>query len=125
MKKVSVLVIAMFVMVAPFAFANAVCDNVDSSEYLKATGAKFVRGVGNVALSWVELFRQPNINENKWEGVGRGVLHTGVRAVAGAGEAVTAIIPGVKIPQPDPPCPTDLVQESEEPASAETQPSQA
>ena len=113
MKRVFVLAVAMLVAVAPLAFANAVCDNVDSSEYLKATGSKLVRGVGNVALCWVEFFRQPIINENKWEGVGRGVLHTGVRAVAGALEAVTAIIPGAKIPQPDPPCPTDLAQESE------------
>ena len=109
MKKVSVLAIVMLVVVVPFAFANVVCDNVDSSEYLKAAGAKLVRGIGNAAFCWVEFFRQPMINENKWEGVGRGVLLTGIRAVAGAAEAATAIIPGAKIPQPDPPCPTDLV----------------
>ena len=108
MKKVSVLAMIMLMACMPLSFAN-VCDSVDSSEYLEATGSKLVRGVGNVALCWVEFFRQPMINENKWEGVGRGVLHTGVRAVAGAAEAVTAIIPGIKIPQPNPPCPTDLV----------------
>lgn len=107
MRKVSVLALVMLMACAPLSFAN-VCDSVDSSEYLKATGSKLVRGVGNVALCWVELFRQPIINENKWEGVGRGILQTGVRAVSGALEAVTAIIPGVKIPQPEPPCPTDL-----------------
>ena len=109
MKKIFVFAVVMFVILMPLSFANAVCDNVSSPQYLKATGSKLVRGVGNVAFSWVELFRQPVVNENKWEGVGRGVLYTGVRAVAGAAEAVTAIIPGVHIPQPNPPCPTDLV----------------
>ena len=109
MKKVSVLTAVMLVALVPLSFANVVCDNVSSPQYLKATGSKLVRGVGNVAFSWVELFRQPIINENKWEGVGRGVVQTGVRAVAGAAEAVTAIIPHVNIPQPNPPCPTDLV----------------
>ncbi|MBI4000058.1 MAG: hypothetical protein HY351_05525 [Candidatus Omnitrophica bacterium] len=108
MKKVSVLAMVMLMACMPLSFAN-VCDSVDSSDYLKAAGSKLVRGVGNVALSWVEFFRQPIVNENKWEGVGRGVLHTGVRAVAGSVEAVTSFVPGSKIPQPDPSCPTDLV----------------
>ena len=109
MKKIAILTVAILVALAPFGFANSVCDNVSSPEYLKATGSKLVRGVGNVAFCWVELFRQPAVNENKWEGVGRGVLHTGVRAVAGAVEAVTSFIPGINVPQPNPSCPTDLV----------------
>ena len=109
MRKIVVLAVVMAVGFAPFSFANSVCDAVSSTEYLKAAGAKLVRGVGNVGLSWVELFRQPMINQNKWEGVGRGFLQTGVRAVAGALEAATAIVPGAKIPQPDPSCPTELV----------------
>lgn len=108
MRKITILTVIVSLAVMPLAFAN-VCDSVSSSKYLEATGSKMVRGVGNVLLSWVELFRQPTVNENKWEGVGRGVMQTGVRAVSGAVEAVTAIIPGVNIPQPDPPCPTDLV----------------
>lgn len=109
MKKIVVLAVVMAAIFTPFSFANPVCDAVDSPEYLRAAGAKLVRGVGNLALSWVELFRQPIVNENKWEGVGRGFVHTGVRAVAGAVEVVTAFIPGAKIPQPDPSCPTELI----------------
>ena len=108
MKKVTILAVILSLAITPLAFAN-ICDKVNSTSYMEATGAKLVRGVGNILFSWVELFRQPAINENKWEGVGRGVLHTGVRAVAGALEAATSIIPHVEIPQPNPPCPTDLV----------------
>ena len=109
MKRVFFLAIVMVVALTPLAFANPVCDAVGSSNYAKATGAKLVRGIGNVAFSWVELFRQPIIVENKWEGVGKGFVQTGVRAVAGAAEVATAIIPGAKIPQPNPSCPTELV----------------
>ena len=109
MKRVFLLAIVMVVALMPIAFANSVCDAVGSSNYAKAAGAKLVRGVGNAAFSWVELFRQPMIVENKWEGVGKGFVQTGVRAVAGVAEAATAIIPGVKIPQPSPSCPTELV----------------
>ena len=109
MKKAFVFAVAMLVVVAPMSFANSVCEAVNSPQYAKAAAAKLLRGVGNAALSWVEFFRQPMINENKWEGVGRGIVYTGVRAVAGALEAGTALIPGAKIPQPEPPCPTDLV----------------
>ncbi len=108
MRKITVLAIVLSLAVMPLAFANF-CEDVKSDQYLKATGGKLVRGTGNVLLSWVELFRQPMVNQNKWEGVGRGVLQTGVRAVAGALEAATAIVPGANIPQPNPPCPTDLV----------------
>ncbi|GEM_PF-3290626 len=111
MRKIIILAIIVSVAMMPMAFAN-ICDSVHSPRYLEATGSKFVRGLGNVLFSWVELFRQPIINENKWEGVGRGFLQTGVRAVAGALEVVTAIVPGANIPQPNPPCPTDLVNTS-------------
>ncbi|MBI4394700.1 MAG: hypothetical protein HY583_00735 [Candidatus Omnitrophica bacterium] len=108
MRKLIVLSLIMLMACAPLSFAG-ICTSVDSPGYLTAASSKFIRGIGNVALSWVELLRQPVINENKWEGVGRGIVHTGVRAVSGALEVVTAIIPGAKIPQPDPACPTDLV----------------
>ena len=113
MKKILALTLAMVVVLAPMSFAaNAVCDAVGSPQYLKSTGAKFVRGLGNVAFSWVELFRQPMIRENKWEGVGRGLAHTVGRAVSGALEAVTCFIPAIEIPQMDPACPVDLLQAS-------------
>lgn len=112
MRKITVLVVALTLAVMPFAFAS-VCDSVDSSSYLEATGSKLVRGLGNVILSPVELVRQPIINENKWEGVGRGFIHTIGRLGAGALEVVTAIIPGANIPQLDPACPIDLVRSSE------------
>ena len=108
MKKTAILAVVMLIALVPLVFAN-VCESVSSEKYLEATGSKIVRGTGNMLFCWVEVFRQPAINENKWEGVGRGVLQTGVRAVAGALEVATAIIPGVNIPQPSPSCPTDLV----------------
>ena len=111
MQKIAVSALLLLLVLTPFANAN-ICEQVDSPKYLEATGAKLVRGTGNVLLSWVELFRQPVINENKWEGVGRGVVHTVARAASGAAEVVTAIIPNVRIPQADPPCPTDLVNDS-------------
>ena len=110
MKKIIVFAVALIIALAPLGHANYICDNVDSDDYLTATTAKLGRGLGNVALSWVELFRQPAINDNRWEGVGRGVVFTGVRAVAGALEAATSFIPPAEIPQPDPACPTDLLQ---------------
>ena len=109
MKKVLVSAVVMLVALMPLAFANSVCDAVDSPQYAKAAGAKLVRGVGNVALSWVEFFRQPIINENKWEGVGRGIVYTGFRAVAGALDVVTFLAPRAKMPQVEPSCPTELV----------------
>ena len=118
MRKIAVLIVIVSLAVMPLAFAN-ICDNVGSDDYLKATGAKLVRGTGNILFSWVELFRQPVVNENKWEGVGRGVLHTGIRALTGAAEVVTAIVPGVQIPQPNPSCPSDLVN-TETPTASST-----
>ena len=112
MKKILVLAVVILLSVVPLSFANTVCDSVDSSDYLTSAGARLVRGIGNAALCWVEVFRQPMINENKWEGVGRGFVYTGIRGIAGALEAATAIVPGAKIPQPDPACPTDLLKTS-------------
>ena len=111
MRKVCVLVMGMLIMLMPLSFASTftdICGRADSSEYQEAAGGKVARGLGNVALSWVELIRQPKINQNKWEGVGRGVVHTGARAVVGALEAATAIVPNAKIPQLNPSCPADL-----------------
>ena len=98
----------MIIALAPLSFAGAICDAVDSTEYAKAAGAKLLRGVGNVAFCWVELVRQPRINENKWEGAGRAVAHTIGRAVSGGLDAALAIVPGSKVPQMDPACPSGL-----------------
>ena len=110
MKKILACAVVMLFLLAPLSFALAPCQDVGSEDYLTATSAKLVRGVGNVAFCWVELFRQPTVNENKWEGVGRGIVLTPIRALAGAVEAATSIIPNASIPQPDPACPTDLVK---------------
>ena len=64
MKKILVLTLALIVSLTPLSFAG-VCTAVDSQDYLESTGAKFVRGIGNAALSWVELFRQPALQANK------------------------------------------------------------
>jgi hypothetical protein len=111
MKKVALLMLALMVACAPVSFANvnAVCDAVDSEDYLKASGGRLIRGIGNVALSWTEIFRQPAMADNKWEGLGRGILHTIGRALSGAVRAATFFIPTLDVPQLDPTCPTDLV----------------
>src|SRR3990167_2368167 len=119
MKKTVILAMGLAVLFAPMCYADAACDAAGSENYLKSTAGKLYRGIGNAALSWVEVFRQPMINENKWEGVGKGIVQTGVRAVLGALDVATAIFPGVNVPLPDPPCPRDLVNtESSSPASA-------
>ena len=108
MKKIWVVAVMILVAVAPLGFANSVCESVDSPEYLKAAGAKLVRGIGNVAFSWVEFFRQPIISENKWEGVSKGIGYTVLRTLSGAVEAATFFVPGAEVPAPSPTCPTDL-----------------
>ena len=110
MKKVFVFLVAMLVACAPLSFAAcAICEATGSDNYAKAAGAKLCRGVANAGLGWVELFRQPVINENHWEGVGRGFVHTIARTGSGALEAATFIIPAAKIPLPDPTCPLEML----------------
>ena len=116
MKKVFVLAMGMLVVLMPLGFAGSfssgftnICGRADSSNYQEAVGPKLARGLGNVVLSWTELFRQPRLSTNKLEGVGRGFAYMGGRVVLGALEAATAIVPGAKVPQLDPSCPTDLV----------------
>ncbi len=109
MKKVLVLLVALLVAVAPVSYAaNWACDSATSDIYLKATGGKLLRGIGNAAFGWVELVRQPMIQDNKWEGVSRGIGHTILRTVSGAVEAVTCWVPKADVPAPAPVCPTDL-----------------
>ena len=108
MKKLLALVVVMVIACAPLSFASACPDPDSYNNYGKAAGAKLVRGVSNVALGWVELFRQPAINENKWEGVGQGIIQTIARTGDGALEAVTFFIPQVKVPVLSPSCPFEM-----------------
>ena len=110
MKKVFVLFLTMLVACAPLSFAAcSVCDAAASDDYAKGAMGKLGRGLLNAGFGWVELFRQPAINENKWEGVGRGVVHSIARTGSGVLEAATFIIPQAKIPTPTPGCPLDLM----------------
>ena len=108
MKKLLVLVVVMLVACAPLSFASACPDPAAYNNYAKSAGAKLVRGVSNAGLGWVELFRQPAINQNKWEGVGQGVIHTISRTGSGVLEAATFFIPQAKIPVPTPSCPFEM-----------------
>ena len=109
MKKLLVLVIVMLVACAPLSFAAcAICNATTSDNYGKAALGKLGRGIANAGLGWVELFRQPVLNENKWEGVGLGVVHTIGRTGSGVLEAVTFFIPQAKIPVPTPSCPLEF-----------------
>ena len=113
MKKVLVLVVAMLVACVPMSFAAcAVCNAAASDSYAKAAVGKLGRGIANAGFGWVELFRQPAIRANKWEGVGRGFVHTIGRTGLGVVEAATSIIPGAKIPKMDPACPLDMMGSS-------------
>lgn len=108
MKKVIVLLVALLVACAPISYANWACDAAQSDVYLKVTGGKLLRGIGNAAFGWVELVRQPMVQANKWEGVSRGVGHAILRTVSGVVEAATCWVPKADIPAPSPVCPTDL-----------------
>ena len=113
MKKVLVLVMALLVACAPISFAACqICTAADSSDYATAAAGKLGRGIANAAFGWVELFRQPAINKNPWEGVGRGIVDTIGRTGSGVLEAATFIIPAAKIPLPDPSCPIEMLGSS-------------
>ena len=110
MKKVLALMLVMLVACVPMSFAAcSVCDATASDNYATAAGGKLSRGLLNASLGWLELFRQPAINENKWEGVGRGFVHTIGRTGSGALETATFLIPGAKIPVPSPGCPLEIL----------------
>jgi putative exosortase-associated protein (TIGR04073 family) len=111
MKKVLALAVVMVVACAPLSFAACpVCNATGSDNYGVAAAGKLGRGILNAGFGWVELFRQPIIRENKWEGVGRGLVHTVTRTLSGGLEAATFIIPGASIPVPDPACPLDMAK---------------
>lgn len=110
MKKVFALLVAMLVACAPMSFAACgICNAAASDSYATAAAGKLGRGLANAGLGWVELFRQPAINQNKWEGVGRGFVHTIGRTLSGVVEAATFLIPGANIPVPTPSCPIEMM----------------
>jgi hypothetical protein len=110
-KKTFALTLALMLAITPMAFANtgAFCEAADSDAYLKSTGGKLLRGVGNVAFCWTELFRRPAEADNKFVGIGEGIMYTIGRALSGAAEAVASPIPNINVPHVEPSCPTDLV----------------
>ena len=111
MKKIFALLLVLLVAWAPMSFAQCpVCVAAASEDYAKSTLGKLGRGITNAGFGWIELFRQPAIRENPWEGVGRGFVHTIARSGSGALEAATSWLPGATIPLPDPKCPLDLLQ---------------
>ncbi|MBI4372811.1 MAG: hypothetical protein HY585_03695 [Candidatus Omnitrophica bacterium] len=114
MKKAFALMLVMLIACAPLSFAAcSICNATASDSYAKAAGAKLIRGVSNIGLSWVELFRQPTINENKWEGVGRGLVHTVGRIGVGALDVVTFLFPRIETPTMSPSCPLDLMTDKD------------
>ena len=113
MKKVCVLVLAMLVLFASVSYAACpVCGLAESDNYAKAAAGKLSRGIANAGFGWVELFRQPAINKNPWEGVGRGFVHTIGRTGSGVLEAGTFFIPAAKIPLLSPNCPVCMLGSS-------------
>jgi len=108
MKKLLALVVVMLIAFVPLSFAA--CPNPDSYDdnYAKGAGAKLVRGLSNAALGWVEILRQPVINENKWEGVSKGFVYAVGRTGSGVLEAATFFVPQADIPLPTPACPLEF-----------------
>ena len=110
MKKAIALVVVMLIACAPMSFAaDSVCNWAASDSYPTAATGKLLRGVTNAGFGWIELFRQPTINANKWEGASKGVYHTLTRTLTGAAEAATFLVPSIKIPAESPACPLDLL----------------
>lgn len=77
-----------------------VCDNTTSDNHLAKTGAQLTRGVANVGGCWLELANQPmkevKDGGNFLVGCGKGLGHTCLRLMKGAGEIVTAPMPRTK-----------------------------
>lgn len=110
MKKMIALAVVMLIACAPLSFAgDPVCNWAASGNYITAATGKLLRGAANVGFSWTELFRQPSINANKWEGTSKGVFYTGQRAVYGLAEAATFLLPSYKTPASDPACPLNML----------------
>lgn len=105
---VMALVILSIACVAAPAFADeevgtgcAICDNVAHSEnHGVKTGAQLGRGVANAGGCWLEMVNQPmkevKGGGNVLVGVGKGIGHTCLRLVKGAGEIITAPLPRAK-----------------------------
>ena len=110
MKKAIVLALVMMIACSPMSFALcSICQKAQSSKYSEAAMGKLGRGLSNAALGWWELFRQPAINANHWEGVGKGIVDTIGRTGSGILEVATFLIPSAQIPLPDPSCPFEMM----------------
>ncbi len=113
MKKAMVLLLIMMIACSPMSFAMCpFCQKAQSDKYAESAFGKLGRGLTNTAFGWFELFRQPAINENAWEGVGRGVVHAFGRTGSGILEVATFLIPQAEIPLPDPACAMDMFHKS-------------
>ena len=108
MKKLLALVVVLVIAWAPMSFAAcAICDSTTSDSWGKATGAKVVRGIANTGLGWSELIRQPVIAENKFQGVGNGVVEAFRRTGVGVLQLLTFPFPNVHTPELTPSCPLE------------------
>lgn len=103
MKKIISLAIVLSMVLAPVAFAASPWASEDS--YSKKTVAKFGFGLTNTLLGWTKLFSTPNdyANQDKSviQGVGQGLIDTGVTTILGAIHLVTFPVPvDIDIPSP-------------------------
>ena len=78
----------------------AICSRTTSNNWGVKTGSQLARGVANAGGCWMELVHQPmketKAGGNVLVGVGKGVGHTCLRLVKGAGEILTAPLPKAK-----------------------------
>ena len=102
----ALLIVSIACLAAP-AFADegagtdcAVCSRTTSDNWGVKTGSQLGRGVANAGGCWLEMVNQPMKEAkgggNVLVGVGKGIGHTGLRLVKGAGEIITAPLPQAK-----------------------------
>ncbi len=78
----------------------AICNGTTSNNWGTKTGSQLARGAANAGGCWLEMVNQPmkehKAGGNMLVGVGKGIGHTCLRLVKGAGEIVTAPLPKAK-----------------------------
>ena len=103
MKKILSLVLVLSMVLAPMALAAS--PWTEEKTYGEKTAGKLGYGLTNTVLGWTKLFSTPNDysveGKNVWQGVGQGLIDTGVTTVLGAIHLVTFPVPAdVVIPSP-------------------------
>lgn len=104
-RALQVLVVLVVTLLATGSFAATecpVCKMAESDSYSNKAAGQLLRGGANIGLSWVELVNQPvkEVQSNGFTsipiGIGKGIGHTCLRILEGAGEIMTCPAPRAK-----------------------------